>query len=144
MDGSKNCLSIPLTYNEFISFQLGMCQVIFNVIGILAFYAIPKFRLPILFCKKLEQTVQKYRWFSFVYVFTVSFIIPGTFICLSLLDKSGIASHLFLGIFSMILILILLLNFLQRHNKFNYLLPNILQDWTFLPKMFRSLKPYDR
>lgn len=72
------------------------------------------------------------------------FVIPGIFIGLALVDSKGIAMYSFLGVFGTLLAAIIVINLLQRNDKLMHLLPDLLQDWNFLPEPLISLDPYDR
>ena len=95
-------------------------------------------------CKKLGALTANYRWFAIVYIIFMFFMLPWTFVGLTLIDSQGIAMYTFLVLVLLILITIVLLNYLQSHEKFCKFLPQQLQNWQILPKPLRSLDPYDR
>merc|ERR1712032_931507 len=105
--------------------QLALCHCIFNISGIILFYALPFMRWPLLVAKIFGQKVDKYKWFSVFFLIMSFFVIPATIYGLSLL----------------ITILGGLITFLQKHRR-NWL-PRRFRDWSFLPKQLRSFAIID-
>lgn len=120
--------------------HMAMCQVVYNVIGTLLFYIVPcTRRLPIFLAQNIGRITERYRWFIVVFIISFFVIIPFTIIGLSLLPEFVIPLT-----FISILIFIFLCFFLScSQNTFPELLPEDLRTWDFVPKHFRSLKPYD-
>ncbi|CAG0898971.1 unnamed protein product [Cyprideis torosa] len=116
------------------SLQAALCHLFFNISGILLFYVVPAMRWPLPLCKTLGNTVAAYRWFAFVYVLGVFFVIPALLIGLSLITP-------WLLIILVIPFGALIVTVFQRN--FAQYLPLRLRTWDFLPRPLRSLSFYD-
>ena len=67
------------------SFQIAMCHLFFNLSGILIWYPVPVMRrVPIRISVFLGDTTAKYRWFAFLYLIVMFFLLPVTVFLLSL------------------------------------------------------------
>ncbi|XP_072144175.1 sodium-dependent phosphate transport protein 2B-like [Dermacentor andersoni] len=120
--------------------QIALCHTFFNVIGILLFYPVPFFRVPLFIARRLGETGAKYRWFVLFYLLLMFCVIPLAALLLSLLGDlpfSIITVVVIAGV-----ILTTLINVLQ--DKWPDLLPVLLQNWDFLPQWMHSLAPIDR
>ncbi|XP_065654061.1 sodium-dependent phosphate transport protein 2A isoform X4 [Hydra vulgaris] len=121
--------------------QIALCHLFFNISGILLWYPLPLFRkVPLNMAKYLGNTTAEYRWFAFFYILVFFFVIPTFVFLLSIAGKA-----VFIGVMvpiASLLSFIFIVNILQS-NKPNFL-PHILRNWKWLPKMLRSLEPYDK
>ena len=120
--------------------QVSFCHFLFNVLGILIWYPIPKIRqFPLMCAKQLGRTTAKYRWFAFAYILTIFFILPAIIFGLS------VAGDVYVIIFTCIILLVFILvgslKLMQRY--FPNVLPAKMRNFKFLPIWLRSLKPYD-
>ncbi|XP_033114732.1 sodium-dependent phosphate transport protein 2B-like [Anneissia japonica] len=120
--------------------QIAICHLLFNICGILVWYPVPFMRrTPIKLAKGLGNTTAKYRWFAIFYLLLMFFVLPGIVFGLSFAGVWYLAGF---GIpFVIIVFAVTLINILQT--KKPSVLPKILQNWDFLPKCMRSLKPID-
>ena len=60
------------------AWQVAICHLLFNVIGILIWYPIPFMRkIPLAGARKLGLYAEKNRWFPLIYVLIIFFAIPG-------------------------------------------------------------------
>ena len=121
--------------------QIALCHLFFNISGILLWYPIPLFRkVPLNMAKHLGNTTADYRWFAFVYIIFCFFAIPTFVFLLSIAGRA-----VFIGVMAPIglfLVFVFVVNVLQ--SKKPELLPLKLRSWKWLPKMMRSLEPYDK
>lgn len=120
--------------------QIALCHLFFNVFGILLWYPLPFMRLPIRMASVLGERTAKYRWFAVLYLLICFLILPSLVLGLSLAGwrvMAGVGAP-FLGV----TIFIAMVNVMQAHSPRH--LPAKLQNWDFLPKWMRSLKPLDR
>jgi hypothetical protein len=122
------------------SMQLALVYTFFNTLGVIFWLPIPILRLPKLYAEKLGEIVFKYRWFIYVYVSSVYFIIPLIMLGLALIPKwIGLA---IVGIPIILLFLVLLVVLLLRRFC-PKILPEKLKNFDWLPIWMRSLEPYD-
>ncbi len=121
--------------------QVAFIHLFFNISGILLFYPIPVTRqVPIRLAKKLGHITADYKWFAFVYLLFLYFLIPGLIFALSVPGWEVLAG---VGIPVVVfLVIIIIINVLQ--DKKPGVLPSKLQSWDWLPLALRSLEPYDR
>ena len=121
--------------------QIAFCHLFFNISGIILWYPIPHLRrVPIRFAKAMGNKTAEYRWFAVGYLVLVFFIFPAIVFGLSLAGW-----RVLLGVcfpFVLILLFVIIVNILQR--KAPHILPELLQDWEWLPEWLRSLEPFDR
>ncbi|XP_012556747.2 sodium-dependent phosphate transport protein 2A isoform X1 [Hydra vulgaris] len=121
--------------------QIALCHLFFNISGILLWYPLPLFRkVPLNMAKYLGNTTAEYRWFAFFYILVFFFVIPTFVFLLSIAGRA-----VFIGVMvpiASLLSFIFVVNILQS-NKPSFL-PHILRNWKWLPKMLRSLEPYDK
>ncbi|CAF2693910.1 unnamed protein product [Rotaria sp. Silwood2] len=122
------------------SLQIALCHTFFNIIGILIWFPIPFMRFPIPMAKKLGEITAKYRWFAVLYIVCSFFLIPLIVFGLSLAGWYVFGGVL--GPIVLVIILIILINILQRFKP--KLLPIPLRTWLWLPVPFRSLDFYDK
>lgn len=122
------------------SIQIALCHFFFNITGVILFYPVPFLRFPIRMAKVLGNITAKYRWFAIFYLVAMFGIIPLIFITLSL--AGSIYVIILVSILGAIAALVALLTILQ--NRVPQILPTWLQDWLWLPRPLRSLKPYDK
>lgn len=100
------------------SIQIALCHLFFNIFGILIWYPIPFMRnIPIKLAKWLGKTVQKYRWFGFVYIIGVFICLPLILLGLSLL-LTGNTATLVVGIVLIVLIVFGLIGFVIYYKWF--------------------------
>lgn len=141
-----------------------MCHLFFNITGIALFYPIPFMRWPISAAKALGRTVEKYRyknkmfkmvmninsqaqtnfrWFAFLYLIVVFFLLPGYVVGLSFIDQENYIG-VYVGFFPLVLLflIIIVINVVQK--KRPKYLPKFLKNWHFLPYWMRSFEPLDR
>ena len=121
--------------------QIALCHLFFNISGAILWYPIPQMRqVPINLAESLGDTAANYRWFSFVYLFSVFFLFPGIVFALSLAGWK-----VFTGIMvpvAVFIVAIVIINIIQA--KKQEWLPGRLKNWEWLPKPLRSLDPYDQ
>ena len=121
--------------------QIAFCHLFFNISGILVWYPIPYLRkVPIGFAKSLGNKTADYRWFAIAYLVFGFFLLPAAVFGLSLAGWQillGVAAPLLL-----LFLFIVIVNIFQRKAPGH--LPDVLQDWEWLPKWTRSLEPHDR
>jgi sodium-dependent phosphate cotransporter len=123
------------------SLQLAFVYTLFNSFGVLLWLPLPFMRFPKRIARKLGNTVFEYRWFLYVYVGTVYFVIPLIIFGISLIPYwIGLA---IVGIPFIILILGLIVIKILR-SKFPKVLPERFKNFDWLPLWMRSLKPYDK
>ena len=132
--------SLASQSNFRAALQISLCHLLFNLTGIAIWYPVPFMRnVPIRLAKKLGNTTADYRWFALVYLLVCFFILPAIVFGLSLSGKKVL-----LGVLTpitVLLILVMIINFLQR--KVPAILPPFLKSWKWLPEFMHSLKPYD-
>jgi sodium-dependent phosphate cotransporter len=121
--------------------QLAFVYTFFNTLGVLFWLPIPFLRYPKRYATKLGNTVFFYRWFLYVYVCLLFFLIPVIIFGLALVPNwiglSIIGIPVIILIFSFIIIFYL-------QNKFNHILPRHLKSFDWAPAWIRSLEPLDR
>ncbi|XP_043828151.1 sodium-dependent phosphate transport protein 2B-like, partial [Dromiciops gliroides] len=121
------------------SLQISLCHFFFNISGVLLWYPIPFTRLPIRLAKGLGDITATYRWFAIVYLVICFLVTPLIVFGLSLAGWLVLVSVGATLIF--LLLVVLMIRVLQaRHPQ---VLPNVLQNWDFLPLWLRSLQPWD-
>lgn len=127
--------------NQFrVAFQVALCHLFFNVLGIVVWYPVPKMRaIPISAAQFLGTTTAKYRWFSIVYIVVCFFCLPALVFLLSL--AGWYIALAVIGPFAALAVFCLCVNVLQHHKP--HLLTPMLRTWNFLPVWLRSLEPYD-
>ena len=122
------------------SFQIAMCHLFFNLSGILLWYPVPFMRrVPLKLARCLGKTTAKYRWFAFMYLLMMFFVLPFSVFLLSIPGWWLLAAVLIPII--LIAITIGIINVIQ--NKRPEWLPAELRNWEFLPLCLRSLEPLD-
>ncbi|XP_061582247.1 sodium-dependent phosphate transport protein 2A [Cololabis saira] len=122
------------------SIQIALCHLFFNVFGILLWYPLPFMRLPIRMARVLGERTAKYRWFAVLYLLLCFLLLPALVLALSLAGwrvMVGVG-----GPFMGVTIFVVIVNVMQARTPRH--LPTKLQNWDFLPKWMRSLKPLDR
>ena len=124
--------------NFDLALQISLCHMLFNVIGILIWYPVPKIRrIPLMCAEQLGETTAKYRWFAFAYIVFIFVVAPVTIFCLSLMGTEYVIVFC-----STILILAVLVGFLKMLQCCcRECLPEKLRSFKFLPKWMRSLQP---
>ncbi|CAF3750551.1 unnamed protein product [Rotaria sp. Silwood1] len=95
--------------------QITFCHIFFNIIEILIWFPIPFMRFPIPMAKKLGEITAKYRWFAVLYIISSFFLISLIVFGLSLARWRVFAGVL--GSIVLIIILIILINILQRYKS---------------------------
>ncbi|KAI6210865.1 Sodium-dependent inorganic phosphate transporter [Aphelenchoides besseyi] len=119
--------------------QISLCQILYNVFGVILFYPVPFLRnIPIRIATKLGDTTAKYRWFALYYIFLIFCLLPGVMLILSLLPSNLMFIILILSL--IFIATILIINWFQV--SFPQLLPETLKTWDFLPDYLHSLRPY--
>jgi len=121
------------------SIQTALVHLFFNVIAILIFYPIPFMRWPIGLARKLGDLTADYRWFATLYLILSFFVIPIIVFGLSVAGTAIL--YIVLGIVSSVIIIVTIINFLQKNMA--KALPNFLRTWDFLPLWMHSLEPLD-
>lgn len=122
------------------SLQIALCHFFFNITGVILFYPLPFLRFPIGMAKVLGNITAKYRWFAIFYLIAMFGVIPLIFILLSL--AGSIYVIILVSVLGAVAALVALITILQT--RFPQILPTWLQDWSWLPRPLRSLKPYDK
>ena len=122
------------------SMQLAFVYTFFNLLGVIFWLPVPTLRLPKLYATKLGNTVFEYRWFLYVYISSVYFIVPFIVFLLALIPH-WIGLSLF-GV-PLIGLLISYLVVLFLRSKYPNALPSYLIKFDWLPYWLRSLKPLD-
>lgn len=122
------------------SVQIAMVHLFFNIIGIIMFYPIPAFRVPIPMARKLGDLTAEYRWFAGFYLVFMFFLLPALVFLLSLAGTAAL--YMVLGPLILLLLAVGVINILQ--NTRPRFLPPKLRNWDFLPLWARSLEPMDR
>lgn len=124
--------------NFDLALQISLCHLLFNVIGILIWYPIPKIRrIPLMCAEQLGETTAKYRWFAFAYIVFIFVVAPVTIFCLSLMGTEYVIVFC-----CVIFIIALLTGFLKvLQCCCPNCLPEKLRTFKFLPIWMRSLQP---
>ena len=102
------------------------------------------FRLPVLLGRQLAGIAAEFRWFIAVYIFVTYIFIPGFFIILSLIDKSGTLTGVVLGIIVFLFCIKMVINFMRSRGDLRRFLPSRCQQSGSLPEWMSSLAFYDR
>ena len=122
--------------------QLAMCHLFFNISGFLLWYPIPYCRrLPVYLARQLGNTTAKYRWFSIVYIVITFFLLPVALFGLSIPGwyvLLAVAGPIFI-----LVVAVVIINTLQRKRP-EWIHPEKLRDWDWLPLCMHSLRPIDR
>ena len=122
------------------SMQLAFVYTLFNTLGVVFWLPIPYLRFPKRLARALGNIVFKYRWFLFVYVISVYFVLPLVVFGLALIPYwIGLAVF---GLPIVFLILSVLVIKILR-SKAPKILPPFLRDFSWLPIYLRSLEPWD-
>jgi len=121
------------------SVQIAMVHLFFNIIGILIFYPIPLFRIPIPMAKRLGDLTARYRWFAGFYLVFMFFLLPALVFLLSLAGPAAL--YMVLAPLLLLALAVAVINVIQ--NTRPHWLPSYLQTWDFLPLWMRSLQPLD-
>ncbi|XP_068928845.1 sodium-dependent phosphate transport protein 2C [Petaurus breviceps papuanus] len=119
--------------------QVSLIHLFFNVAGILLWYVVPAFRLPIPLAKKFGNVTARYRWVAGVYLLFSFFLIPLAVFGLSM--AGGVVLGAVGGPLLGLLAFVILINLMQRHHP--TWLPRCLRSWAFLPLWLHSLQPWD-
>ncbi len=110
--------------------QLAFVYTLFNSLGVLFWLPIRALRLPKVCARELGKIVLEYRWFLYVYIFSVYFILPMIVFALALIPHwIGLAAFGTPFILFVLIIVFLNLKFKQSESA---------------PIWLRSLKPYDQ
>lgn len=121
-------------------FQVAFIHLFFNLSGILLWYVVPYFRLPIRVAKKFGDITAKYRWFAVLYLLLSFLILPLAIFGLSM--AGWIVLGAVAGPLLLLFIFIIIVNILQKRSP-KILIP-FLRNWDFLPIWLHSLAPWDR
>ena len=123
------------------AFQIFLSHFFFNIVGILMFYPVKKFRIPIKIAKSLGEIVAVHKWFGLVYVLMTFLILPLAAIGLSF---AGMTAYTAVCIISIaFILLVVIINKLQGYKNGKFLPCSFLMTWNFLPLWMHSLEPYD-
>jgi len=124
-----------------LTLQVAYAHLLFNISGIVVWYVIwPLRRVPIGAAKFLGNTTAEYRWFALAYLFFCFFLIPLTFMGISI---GSMAACIVLAVLCFLIALfVAVVNYLQA--KRPEALPEKLRTWEWLPIWMRSLEPLDR
>ncbi|XP_006900726.1 PREDICTED: sodium-dependent phosphate transport protein 2C [Elephantulus edwardii] len=120
--------------------QVALIHLFFNLAGILLWYVVPALRLPIPMSKRFGDLTARYRWVAIAYLLLSFLLLPLAAFGLSLAGSTVLAAVA--GPLVGLLLLVLLINMLQRHRP--AWLPRRLRSWAWLPYSLRSLEPWDR
>ena len=122
------------------SMQLAFVYTLFNSLGVLFWLPIPFLRFPKQLARALGNIVFKYRWFLFVYVISVYFILPLVVFGLALIPY-----WIGLAVFGLPIIALLIATVIIKvlRSKAPKVLPPFLRDTSWLPIYLRSLEPWD-
>ncbi|KAL6036726.1 hypothetical protein STEG23_001095 [Scotinomys teguina] len=123
-----------------IAVQVALIHFFFNLAGILLWYLVPVLRIPIPLAKRFGDLTAQYRWVAIVYLLLTFLLLPLAAFGLSLAGGSVLAAVG--GPLVGLLLLIILINVLQRHRP--SWLPPCLRSWAWLPLWLHSLEPWDR
>jgi len=121
------------------SVQIALVHLFFNIIGILIFYPIPMFRIPIPMAKRLGDLTARYRWFAGFYLVFMFFLLPALVFLLSLAGTAAL--YMVLAPLLLLALVVAVINLIQ--NTRPHWLPSKLRNWHFLPLWMRSLQPLD-
>ena len=120
--------------------QLAFVYTMFNSIGVIFWLPLPFLRFPKRIARTLGNLVFEYRWFLYLYVSCVYFVLPLIVFGLALVPH-----WIGLGLVGIPIILAVLffatLTLMQR--KCGTILPTRLRDFKWLPVWMRSLRPLD-
>ncbi|XP_044124709.1 sodium-dependent phosphate transport protein 2C [Bufo gargarizans] len=122
------------------SVQVAFIHLFFNLTGIVLWYVVPYFRLPIHVAKKFGNITAKYRWFAVLYLLLTFLIIPLAIFGLSMAGWIVLAAVG--GPLLFLFIVVIIISVLQK--RFPKCLPSFLRNWDFLPLWLHSLAPWDR
>ncbi|KAM3910809.1 sodium-dependent phosphate transport protein 2C [Leptodactylus fuscus] len=122
------------------SVQVAFIHLFFNLTGIVLWYVVPYFRLPIHVAKKFGDITAKYRWFAVLYLLLTFLILPLAIFGLSMAGWIVLAAVG--GPLLLLFILVIIINILKK--RWPKVLPPFLRTWDFLPIWLHSLEPYDR
>ncbi|XP_056394436.1 sodium-dependent phosphate transport protein 2C [Hyla sarda] len=122
------------------SVQVAFIHLFFNLSGIVLWYVVPYFRLPIHVAKKFGDITAKYRWFAVLYLLVSFIFLPLGVFGLSMAGWIVLAAVG--GPLLLLFIAVIIINLLQK--RFPKILPPFLKDWDFLPIWLHSLAPWDR
>ncbi|KAG8537119.1 hypothetical protein GDO81_025039, partial [Engystomops pustulosus] len=122
------------------SVQVAFIHLFFNLSGLVLWYVVPYFRLPIHVAKKFGDITAKYRWFAVLYLLLSFLILPLAIFGLSMAGWIVLAAVG--GPLLLVFIVAIIINILQK--KFPKVLPRFLKNWDFLPIWLHSLAPWDR
>ncbi|XP_010893545.2 sodium-dependent phosphate transport protein 2A isoform X1 [Esox lucius] len=121
------------------AFQLALCHLFFNILGIVLWYPMPVTRLPVHMARALGKRTAKYRWFSVLYLLLCFLLLPCLVFALSMAGWRVMAG---VGVpLATALLLVSAVNVLQVHRPGS--LPAMLRSWDFLPIWMHSLRPLD-
>ncbi|XP_055988956.1 sodium-dependent phosphate transport protein 2C [Sorex fumeus] len=120
--------------------QVALIHFYFNLAGILLWYVVPVLRLPIPLAKRFGNVTARYRWVAVLYLLLSFLLLPLAAFGLSL--AGGVVLAAVGGPLLVLLLLVILVNVLQRHRP--AWLPRRLRSWAWLPRWMRSLEPWDR
>ncbi|KAI6174161.1 Sodium-dependent inorganic phosphate transporter [Aphelenchoides besseyi] len=117
--------------------QISLCQILYNVFGVILFYPVPFLRnIPIRIATKLGDTTAKYRWFALYYIFFDILSIARSYAHLIVTTIQSHVHH------SNPQFNLHCNNFDHQLVSFPQLLPETLKTWDFLPDYLHSLRPY--
>ena len=134
-------LSQQDTRNINDALQIFLSHFFFNIIGILIFYPVKRFRIPLKIAKSMGELVAVHKWFGLVYILMTFLILPLVAIGLSF---AGMTVYTAVCIISIVFILIIVtINKLQGYQNGRFLPCSFLMTWNFLPLWLHSLEPYD-
>ncbi|XP_012576607.1 PREDICTED: sodium-dependent phosphate transport protein 2C, partial [Condylura cristata] len=120
--------------------QVALIHFYFNLAGILLWYVVPVLRLPIPLARSFGNLTARYRWVAVVYLLLSFLLLPLAAFGLSL--AGGVVLAAVGGPLVGLLLLVVAINFLQRHRP--AWLPSPLRSWAWLPRWLHSLEPWDR
>ncbi|XP_075042194.1 sodium-dependent phosphate transport protein 2C [Mixophyes fleayi] len=120
--------------------QVAFIHLFFNLSGLLLWYVVPYFRIPIHIAKKFGDITAKYRWFAVLYLLLSFLILPLVVFGLSMAGWIVLASVG--GPILVVIIAVIIINILQK--RLPKCLPSFLKTWDFLPIWLHSLAPWDK
>nr|DBA21225.1 TPA: hypothetical protein GDO54_017903 [Pyxicephalus adspersus] len=121
------------------SVQVAFIHLFFNLTGIVMWYVVPYFRIPIHIAKKFGDITAKYRWFAVMYLLMTFLIIPLAIFGLSMAGWIVLAAVG--GPILVVIIAVLIITVFQK--RLPKCLPSFLRNWDFLPLWLHSLAPWD-